>query len=96
MGANIMVNKIYNSEILTKEEAQRKYRDFYIGMIITEYDDSYMKTGKCRGVVVYTADSYKEQKNIPHKTEDGRDIQVYSGVNVTDFPSGSMKLQTER
>ena len=87
-----MVKFVNDEKEMTTLEARKKYRGFYIGFVDSKPIDIKENPDKTLGKVLYTADAYDEQYQIPAKTEDGRRISVLYGHGLKDLPMGGVTI----
>ena len=87
-----MVKFINSKEEITTLEARKKYRGHYIGFVGLTPPDPKENYDKKLGKVLYIAETYNEQDEIPAKTEDGRRISVLYGWGLTDLPMGGITI----
>ena len=83
-----MVKLVNDENEITTLEARKKYRGFYIGFVDSKPIDPKENPDKVLGKVLYTADTYNEQDDIPAQTEDGKQISVLYGWGLKDLPMG--------
>lgn len=75
-----MITKIEDKKVITCLEARKKYSRHYIGYVTTELNLVDPETTKV--LVVYLADSYNEQYEIPVETVEGQHISLMRGMSV--------------
>jgi hypothetical protein len=91
MGGGILVVKFVNDKReMTTWEARGEYKGLYIGFITTKRAEKLCDQDNHRGRVLYTADTYNEQYEIPAKTEDGQYISRLYGFGLKDLPMGGV------
>ena len=83
-----MIKKIEDKEIITRVEARRRYKKYYIGMIMTE--EKMHDPDNALGYVVYVMDTYDEIFKIPRRFEDGTYIASMPGMAVGGTEIGSI------
>ena len=89
--------KFVNDEVeITTLEARKKYRGYYIGFLWSKPCNPKEHPDKALGKVLYTADTYNEQDDIPAKTEDGKRIGVLYGWGLKDLPMGGVTVVTKQ
>ena len=87
-----MVTFVNSTEEMTTLEARKAYKGLYIGFVITKRVNDKRGIDNCSGHVLYTADMYVEQREIPARTEDGKFITILYGMGVKDLPMGVMTV----
>ena len=95
-GGVIMVKLINDNREMTTWEARGTYKGLYIGFVTTKYAEYRSDFDNHRGKVLYTADTYNEQDDIPAKTEDGQRITVLYGWGLKDLPMGGVTVVTKK
>jgi hypothetical protein len=88
-----MVRFVNDEMEITTLEARRKYRGFYIGFVDSKPIDPKENPDMMLGKVLYTADAYDEQDDIPAQTEDGKQISVLYGMGLKDLPMGGVIME---
>ena len=91
-----MVKFINDENEITTLEARKKYRGFYIGFVGSTPANPKENYDKKLGRVLYTADTYNEQDEIPAQTEDGKQISVLWGWGLKDLPMGGITIVTKK
>jgi len=81
---------------MTTWEARGAYREKYIGFITIKPAEKLCDDDNHVGRVLYTADTYEEQYEIPWKAEDGRDISVLYGHGLKDLPMGGVIVVNQK
>jgi len=85
-----MVKFVNDEREITTWEARGIYREKYIGFLGSTPPDPFEDFDKKLGKVLYTADTYDEQDEIPAETEDGKWISVLYGHGLKDLPMGGV------
>ena len=91
-----MVYYVNDEREMTTWEARGEYKGFYIGFITTKPAEKLCDDDNHIGRVLYTADTYNEQYEIPARTEDGRYIRVLYGFGLKDLPMGGVIVATKK
>lgn len=82
-GVVCMLEKIETKEIMTRHDAQEKYRTKYFRMVITEVVD---QGDNDLGYVIYIADTEKELRQIPRSEYKGKHIAFTLGAAAEPYP----------
>ena len=90
--AIVMIHYVNNELEMTTLEARKTYRGKYIGFLVTKSNPKGLNHDNWTGRVLYTAETYNEQYEIPVKTEDGRRISLLYGMGVKDLPQGGVSI----
>ena len=90
-----MVKFVNDGREMTTWEARGTYKGLYIGFVTTKPADRSSDFDNHRGNVLYTADTYKEQDDIPAETEDGKWITILYGFGLKDLPMGGITVVTK-
>ena len=77
-------------------EARKKYKGYYIGFMSDTPADPKENFDEVIGKVLYTADTYNEQNDIPAETDDGRFIEVLYGFGLKDLPMGGLIIDNRK
>ena len=91
-----MVRFVNDEKEMTTWEARGVYKGLYIGFITTKPTERRSDFDNWVGKVLYTADTYNEQDDIPAETEDGKDISVLYGFGLKDLPMGGVTVVTKK
>jgi hypothetical protein len=80
-----MLRKIENQEIMTINEATKKYSTQYFLMFITKTVDATLQNDL--GYVRYVADKRKELNQVPRDEYKGKLVTFLDGDDTEPFPS---------
>ena len=87
-----MVSFVNDKREMTTWEARGIYEGLYIGFVGLKPPSPYENSDERIGRVLYTADTYDEQYQIPAETEDGNWISILYGFGIKDLPMGGVVI----
>ena len=91
-----MVKFINDEREMTMWEARGEYKGLYIGFVTTNRAEKLCDQDNHRGRVLYIADAYNEQDEIPAQTENGQYISVLYGFGLKDLPMGGVIVASKK
>ena len=78
-----MLEKIETREIMTLQEAQKRYSPYYFIMIVTERVDMLYND---LGYVLYIADTDRELSKVPREEYKGKQAAFWMGEDAEPYP----------
>ena len=91
-----MVSFVNDMREMTSREAREVFQGYYIGFLVTEPTERMGDFRNWKGRVLYTAEKYTEQYEIPPKTEDGKKIIRLYGWGLKDLPMGGVIVEKNK